>query len=84
MALEPLLTAAESRPERADVHLYTAVALGRIGSPAASSALARALELCPRLASTSEGARARGLGLSDAAWARAVARAAEARAREGR
>ena len=67
-ALDPLLRAAELRGERADVHLDCAVALERLGSPAASKALSRALAACPRLAETPEGARARRLGLSDASW----------------
>jgi len=63
-ALEPLLDAAELRPERADVHLYVAAALARSGEMrGAQAAAARALELCPRAAETAQGRRAIELGL---------------------
>lgn len=68
LALAALIEAAEARPERADVHLYVAVALERLESPATDKALERALTIAPRLASTNEGRRARSLGLSDARW----------------
>jgi spermidine synthase len=67
-ALPDLVRAAELRRERADVHLYLAVALERTGDSAAAKALAAALERCPGIARTREGRRARQLGLSDAAW----------------
>jgi len=67
-ALLDLVRAAELRPERGDVHLYLAVALEKTGNPNAAKALAAALERCPAIARTREGARARQLGLSDAAW----------------
>ena len=51
-ALQPLLDAAEARPQRADVHAWVAVALDRAGSGAASAAARKALELCPGLART--------------------------------
>ncbi len=77
-ALDALLAAKEKRPERGDVDLYVAAALERTGDEVhAKKALAQALQRCPRIALTSEGARARSLGLSDAAWARAIARAIE-------
>ncbi|MBK7876579.1 MAG: fused MFS/spermidine synthase [Planctomycetes bacterium] len=68
--------AAELRPERADVALYLAVARERAGDPDAARAVERAVALCPRLARTPEGLRARSLGLSDAAWCTLTARAA--------
>jgi spermidine synthase len=61
-AVEELVAAAELRPERADAHLYLAVALERLGSAAAAEAQARALELCPDLARTPIGYRAAQLG----------------------
>jgi len=67
-ALPDLVRAAELRRERADVHLYLAVALEKLGNPSAVKALQAALERCPTIARTKEGARARQLGLSDAAW----------------
>jgi hypothetical protein len=67
-ALPDLVRAAELRRERGDVHLYLAVALEQTGNPNAAKALAAALERCPGIARTREGARARQLGLSDAAW----------------
>ncbi len=81
-ALPDLVRAAELRGERADVHLYLAVALERTGSPAAPKALAAALERCPRLVSTREATRARQLGLSDSAWERMVKSDALARAKD--
>ena len=62
-AVDELLAAAELRPRRADAHLYLAVALTRLGSAAGDRALARALDLCPNLASTGAGIRAAELGL---------------------
>ncbi len=63
-AVDRLLSAAELRPERADVHLYVAAALQRLGSArGAAAALARALELCPRALETPAGRRAAGFGL---------------------
>jgi spermidine synthase len=67
-ALEPLISAVERRRERADVHLYAAVALDRLGSPAAEKALAEALRRCPRIARTPEGHIARTLTMSPAMW----------------
>jgi spermidine synthase len=62
-ALETLLSAERFEGQRADVHLYIAVALHKLGSKAAPKALARARELCPRIGETREGQRARELGL---------------------
>jgi spermidine synthase len=66
-AAQHLLTAAQRRPERADVHLYLAVALRRVSMPggtaASEAARNRALELCPRILETPAGERARQLGL---------------------
>ena len=53
-ALEPLGSAVVLRRERADVHLYTAIALERLGSRTADKALAEALARCPKLALTPE------------------------------
>lgn len=64
LALPSLVKAAELQPERADVHLYLAVALQKLKSKAAPRALERALSLCPRLAETREAERARALGLT--------------------
>lgn len=64
-ALELLLDAERFEAQRADVHLYIAVALHKLGSKAAPKALARARELCPRIGQTREGQRARALGLTD-------------------
>ncbi|MBL8857388.1 MAG: hypothetical protein JNL28_02630 [Planctomycetes bacterium] len=73
-ARRPLIAAAKLRPERADVHLYAAVALDRAGAEAiALEALKLALELCPGLARTNEARIARQLGLSAALEARAQA-----------
>jgi len=67
-AVQPLLRAAELRPERADSHLYLGIALTRAGSAqAARAALAKARELCPRIADTSAGHFAQELGLERAA-----------------
>jgi len=71
-ALEPLISAAESRSERADVHLYNAIALERLGSKAAAKALERALKACPKLAATPEAQNARKLFMSDALWQKLV------------
>jgi spermidine synthase len=81
-ALPDLVRAAELRKERADVHLYLAVALERCGDPTSVRALAAALERCPGIARTREGLRARQLGLSDAAWSRLERAAAEDRTQE--
>jgi hypothetical protein len=63
-ALGPLTTAAELRPERADVHLYLAAALQAQGAEsAAAAAWSAARERCPRILETSAGARALALGL---------------------
>ncbi len=67
-ALPDLVRAAELRRERADVHLYLALALEKTGNASSAKAIAAALERCPAIARTREGARARQLGLSDAAW----------------
>ena len=68
-ALGPLITAAELRPERADVHLYLALALHALGSgEAAGAAMKKALEACPRLRETPAGRRASLLGLPEEAW----------------
>ncbi|MCY2961501.1 MAG: hypothetical protein NTY35_15165 [Planctomycetota bacterium] len=72
-ALDPLTRAAQARKERADVHAYVAVALSRMGSPAADKAWSAALSRCPRLAETDVGRRARDLGLAPDLWKRAVA-----------
>lgn len=62
-ALPQLLRAAELRPERADAHLFVAVALERMGElEAARAALRRAREQCPRIALTPPGLQARRLG----------------------
>lgn len=71
-ALDPLTRAAQARKERADVHAYVAVALSRMGSPAATKAWDAALARCPRLAETDVGRRAKDLGLSDELWRRAL------------
>lgn len=78
IALGPLITAAELRPERADVHLYAAIALERLGSPAAVKALARALQNCPRLALTPEAVAARRWTMSDEMWRTLVEASASA------
>ncbi len=72
-ALDPLTRAAQARKERADVHAYVAVALSRMGSPAAEKAWSAALSRCPRLAETDVGRRAKDLGLAPDLWKRAVA-----------
>ena len=74
-ALDPLTRAAQARKERGDVHAYVAVALSRIGSPAALKAIDAALARCPRLAETDVGRRAKDLGLTPDLWQRAVATA---------
>jgi hypothetical protein len=72
-ALDLLFSAQEKRPERGDVALYVAAALERTGdSGRARKVIVHALERCPRIALTSEGARAHGLGISDADWALAL------------
>jgi len=71
-ALDPLTLAAQARYERADVHAYVAVALSRMGSPAAEKAWDVALARCPRLAETDAGRRARDLGLAQDLWKRAT------------
>ncbi len=63
-ALRDCVRAAELRPERADVHLYVAACLARLGESAAShAALARAERMCPRWRDTGVGQRALRLGL---------------------
>jgi hypothetical protein len=72
------VNAASWRRERGDVHLYVALAFERLGeAPAARAALSRALTICPGIARTPEGRRARELGLSDESWSRAESSAAE-------
>jgi tetratricopeptide (TPR) repeat protein len=64
-AVQPLLRAAELRPERADSHLYLGLALTRAGvAEGARAALKKARELCPRIAETSAGRFALELGLA--------------------
>ena len=63
-ALGPLLDAAEARPERADVHAWTALALERAGSGAWQAALAKAGELCPGIGATRTAERLRALSPS--------------------
>ncbi len=75
LALDPLTRAAQARKERGDVHAYVAVALSRMGSPAAVRALDAALVRCPRLAETEVGRRVQALGLAPELWQRAVASA---------
>jgi hypothetical protein len=70
-ALPFFLAALRARPARGDVHLYVSVALGLLQDPAADRELEVALRICPGIARTPEGRRARTLGLSDAAWSRA-------------
>lgn len=72
LALPHLVNAATWKRERGDVHLYTTIAFERLGEePAARAALSTALSICPGIARTPEGRRARELGLSDDAWSRA-------------
>jgi predicted protein tyrosine phosphatase len=59
-----LLDAAEARPERADVHAWTALALERAGSGAWQAALAKAGELCPGIGATRTAERLRALSPS--------------------
>jgi spermidine synthase len=55
-ALVRCTRAVELRPERADVHLFLAMAAAGAGRPGpASKALRRALQLCPRLLETEQG-----------------------------
>jgi len=78
LALPHLVNAASWRRERGDVHLYVAIAFERLGeAPAARAALSRTLTICPGIARTPEGRRARDLGLSDESWSRAESAAAE-------
>jgi spermidine synthase len=59
-----LIDAADLAPERADVHLYLALALQQLEvGEGARAALERARELCPRILETPAGARALSLGL---------------------
>jgi len=74
-ALAPLLDAAEARPERADVHAWTALALERAGSGAWQAALSKAGELCPGLAATRTAERLRALTPSEQFRARLDAHA---------
>lgn len=63
-ALRDTVRAAELRGERADVHLYVAACLARMGERAAAqAALARAERTCPRWRETAVGQRALRLGL---------------------
>lgn len=63
-AVRHLTEALELRGERADGHLYMAVALDRLGeSQVAERALGEALRRCPRLMQSAVGERARNLGL---------------------
>lgn len=58
-----LREAARRYPDRADAHLFMAVALERMGQPeAAETALSLAFELCPRVLETPAGSSARNLG----------------------
>jgi len=70
VALLELERARALRPLRGDVLLYLAVARERLGEPDARAALEGALSLCPRIALTAPGLRARELGLSPASWQR--------------
>lgn len=76
-AVLALERAAELAPGRGDVQLYLAAACERAGEPQAAAHLARALELCPRIALTDAGQRALQLGLS--ATARAALEASASR-----
>ncbi|MEE8469286.1 MAG: hypothetical protein V3T22_12570, partial [Planctomycetota bacterium] len=68
-ALEQLTRAAEMRPGRADVHLFVALAAGRLGLvDLAQKAGQRAQDLCPRLLETPQGQRALALGLPAGVW----------------
>jgi hypothetical protein len=71
-ALEPLISAAERRRERADVHLYAAVALARLSSPAAEKALGEALRRCPAIARTEAGEIAAACSMPPDMWKRLV------------
>jgi spermidine synthase len=63
-ALRDCLRAAELRPERGDTHLYLAALFTQLGEVrAATAALAKASELCPRWRETPAGQRALRLGL---------------------
>ena len=63
-AVREVVTAAELRPERGDVHAYAAAALHAAGDlRAARSAAQKALQSCPQIARTPAGARAMQLGL---------------------
>jgi predicted membrane-bound spermidine synthase len=63
-ALDPLVLATKLRPERGDAHVYLAAARARLGlDEGARAELAKARELCPRIAETPAGLRARELGL---------------------
>ena len=64
-ALSKLLAAAEQRPERADVHLFVALAADGAGQQdVALAALGRSLEQCPRILETRPGRLAVGIGFS--------------------
>lgn len=64
-ALAKLLAAAEQRPERADVHLFVALAADGAGQlDVALAALRRSLEQCPRVLETRPGRLAVGIGFS--------------------
>ena len=63
-AFASLTLAASLRPERADVHLFVALAALGSGQPGvARRAASRAYELCPRLLETPQGRKALELGL---------------------
>ncbi|MFT7676502.1 MAG: spermidine synthase [Planctomycetota bacterium] len=64
-AMERLLSAAEIRPERADIHLYVALAAdGLRDTQAALGALRHSLRLCPGLLETAPGQVATQIGFS--------------------
>ena len=64
-ALPQLVSAAELRPERGDVHLYLSAALQALGADSgARAAWDAARERCPRILETGPGERALALGFS--------------------
>jgi len=82
LALERLLTAAELRPERADVHLYVAAALDRLGEAAAArAALEQARRRCATVRETPAGRRVEGLGFPRDASLRSLFHATSPRTR---
>jgi spermidine synthase len=65
-AVPELVTAAELRPERGDVHLYLSAALQEVGAgDGARAAWKAAHERCPRILQTSAGARVLALGFAE-------------------